>query len=585
MSMTFCIERNDTRLIIMVMLQLSQVVVERGPDENRQTLLNKVSLFFPSGHFAAIVGPSGCGKSTLLKTIAGLMECDEGQICWRGRDLSEESDLEPAELGYVPQFSIFHENLTVYECVYNACRIRVANLSRDEASDRVAQILVYLGLGEISDRRASVLSGGQRRRLGLALELASNPALLLCDEVTSGLDPKSEDEIVTLLRHLATGNRTVLSVTHSLRHLHLYDSVTVLYQGHLAYQGPADRLLEFFNAENPEDVFPKLTDREPVYWEERLLHAAPPWVEQDSVVLESSSLNLGEIEDTPPAPAGHLRQFWILFSRRWQLFLRDHAQLGLQLSLLVVFPLVVILFAYNGLPQIQNMSMGADSSILQMLKERLEFSAQTSRIGSLVSGLVMFQVVLLTLMGSNNAAREVAAERSIFEKEKLGGLHVSSYLAGKFGFLLFLVAAQSLSMMLVVKLVCRLPGDPLPQLLLLFLANLAMTTVCLAISSWSRTTEQASLISIYLVGFQLPLSGAVLALPDFLGHVVRPFIAAYWSWSGYIQVMRDTRFYDLVSAITLTPLAGIPICVWVLLCHVIIGLLVAWMGGIRSQWE
>ncbi|MDD5260361.1 MAG: ABC transporter ATP-binding protein [Methylacidiphilales bacterium] len=567
------------------MLQLSDIVVERGPVENPQALLKDISLFYPAGHFAAIVGASGCGKSTLLKVIAGLMESTNGKIHWRGRDLAEEHDLEPAELGYVPQFSIFHDHLTVWECAHNACRLRVGGLAGRDVRERVSQILEYVGLLEISDRRASVLSGGQRRRLGLALELVSNPALLLCDEVTSGLDPKAEDEIVKLLRHLASGERTVLSVTHSLRHLHVYDSVTVLNQGTLAYQGPPDFLLEYFSASSPENVFPRLAEEEPGFWLEKLHTYKAVLPKQAQASGEILSFNQAEMDEAPPEPAGFFMQFWILFCRRWRLFLRDHAQLGLQLSLLVVFPLVVILFAYNGLPQIQNMSMEADPSILQVMKERLEFNIQTTHIGSLVSGLVMFQVVLLTLMGSNNAAREIASERLIFEKEKLGGLNVGSYLAGKLGFLVFLVAAQSVCMAFAVKIVCRLPGDPIQELLLLFLANLAMTVVCLAISSWSRTTEQASLISIYLVGFQLPLSGAVLALPDFLGTVVRPFIAAYWSWSGYIQSMRDTRFYDLVASITLTPLAEVPLCIWVLVFHILTGLLLAWLGGIRSQWE
>src|SRR5207248_9752458 len=109
-----------------------------------------------------------------------------------------------------------------------------------------------VGLTGIADRRVRVLSGGQKRRLALALEMVSSPVLLLCDEVTSGLDPKAEDEIVRLLRKLsqhvgANGSpRTVLSVTHSLRHLDLHDSVAVLYEGHLVYHGPPQLLLHYF---------------------------------------------------------------------------------------------------------------------------------------------------------------------------------------------------------------------------------------------------------------------------------------------------------------------------------------------------
>ena len=160
----------------------------------------------------------------------------------------------------------------------------------------------------------------------------------------------------------------------------------------------------------------------------------------------------------------------------------------------------------------------------------------------------MFQVILLTLMGSNNAAREIAGERAIFEKEKFAGLRAASYVASKVAFLSVLIGAQSLWMGFFVSMICRFPGDLFSQVVILGLTNAAMTFVCLAISSLSRSAENASLLSVYLVGLQLPLSGAVLALPQFIGLATRPFIAAYWGWSGYWQTMRDTRFYDFVQS-------------------------------------
>jgi hypothetical protein len=188
-------------------------------------------------------------------------------------------------------------------------------------------------------------------------------------------------------------------------------------------------------------------------------------------------------------------------------------------------------------------------------------------------------------MGSNNSAREVVAERLIFEKEKLAGLSPLSYLAAKATFLLVLVAAQSLVMAILVKFICGFPGDILMQILYLFLANLAITSICLAVSCWAKTTEQASLISIYLVGFQLPLSGAVLALPEPLGAMVRPFISAYWSWSGILQTMQDTRFYDAVLKITKTPIASGEMSLWILILHVAAGLIAAYAGAVRGRWD
>src|SRR4051812_31409077 len=227
------------------MLELKNVTLpaSRGPADS--WLLHDISARFPPRHLCAVVGPSGCGKSTLLKVIAGVRVPEEGELLWEGRNLEEE-DLEPQEIGYVPQFSIAFDLLTVDESVDTALRLRVGGLSAEERRERAAEILASAGLLEIGDRRVGVLSGGQKRRLALALEMVSSPTLLLCDEVTSGLDPLAEDEIVRLLRILATPEkgdatgavpRTVLSVTHSLRHLELHDSVAVLFQGHLIFHG------------------------------------------------------------------------------------------------------------------------------------------------------------------------------------------------------------------------------------------------------------------------------------------------------------------------------------------------------------
>jgi hypothetical protein len=197
----------------------------------------------------------------------------------------------------------------------------------------------------------------------------------------------------------------------------------------------------------------------------------------------------------------------------------------------------------------------------------------------------MFEVVLLTLMGANNAGREIAAERQIFEKEKLSGLHPGAYLASKILFLGILSAVQSLWMGFFVHHTCAFPGELSSQLLFLFLVNAAMTSVCLAISSFMASAEQASLASIYLVGFQLPLSGAVLALPSWLGPLARPFIAAYWSWSGILQSLRGERYYDIVVMVIQTGLSASSACLWMLSIHIVAGILLTYQGCVRTKME
>jgi ABC-type multidrug transport system ATPase subunit len=548
-------------------------------------LLWKISAWYPAAHFGAILGPSGCGKSTFLKVIAGILPHTDGSIFWRGRNL-DESDLSPGELGYVPQFSCTQPLLTVRENLIYTARLR-RSASANEIETIVDQVVEETGLTELQDRRAGVLSGGQLRRLGLAMELTTQPSLLLADEVTSGLDPKSEEEITLLLSSLAKDKgRLVLLVTHSLRFLDFYDSVTILSAGRLAYSADPRDLTTYFNVSTPEDIYPALAKRDAETWAEEWAQAPnPPELTPSTVLGEiESEMSRAEKESSFELPS-FLSQSGTWFFRRLKLFMRDPTQVFLQLSLLLVFPAVVTLFAYRGLPSVRNMTMSADSGVLDQLRETLAFTLQSSRIGTLVSGLAMFQVILLALMGSNNSAREVIGDRPILEKEKLAGLRPGATLLGMSLFLSLLVLLQSAWMTLFVRAVCQFPGNILAQFLPFFIVTAAITALCLAISSWTSSSEQASLGSLYLVGFQLPLSGAILALPDSLGTLTRPFISAYWAWSGYLQTLRDTRFYDLVRAISETPLASYSMALWILLIHLGLGLVFAYFGIRRSQWR
>lgn len=588
------------------MLSLSQISLQVGSSQAPQTLLHDVSLQIPRGQLVGIVGPAGSGKSTLIKVIAGVHEATGGSVHWGGRNLAE-NDLAPYDIGYVPQFSIAYEHLTVWESMIDALRLRVTGLNEEARYFRAKSILNQVGILGISGRRVQYLSGGEKRRLGLALELVTFPSLLIADEVTSGLDPKSEQEIMRLMYDLTReSRRIVLAVTHNLRHISLCDSVVVMYHGTLAFHGTPQGLLEYFHAESAEDVFPRLSKRNAPEWEaawaeKRAVYEPPVEIESADSIGDAGSQAPVEAIDAeamdPETSAGWqgkraqttmpgaLTQFGVLLARRWRIFFRDKSQVWLHLALMLGFPCLVVIFALGGLPPVENLGMSGNANVIEQLREALAFTIQSAKIGQLVSGLVIMQVVLLTLMGSNNSAREVAAERLIFEKEKLGGLSPASYLASKTVFLSVLVALQSCWMGLFVHNICHLPGDLGAQIGLLILANAAMTATCLAISSLMKSPEQASLVSIYLVGFQLPLSGAVLGLPKLLGWIIRPFIAAYWSWSGILNTMRESRYFEIVQSVSPTALSSGAICLWALGCHVVIGLFIAYLGCVRGRWE
>jgi ABC-type multidrug transport system ATPase subunit len=602
----------------MPMLSLEHISLRLGSDEAAPRLLSDISAEFSRGEFVAVIGPSGCGKSTLLKMIAGIASGDEqGVIRWDGRDLSEE-DFKPSEFGYVPQFSIAHEELTVEECVDYSARLRVSGLPVDEREAMVTRLLGEVGMSEFRERPVKVLSGGQKRRLALAMELVSSPPILLCDEVTSGLDPQSEDEIVALLHQVAkAGNRLVISVTHSLKHLESYDAIVVLYKGVLTYAGMPNHLAHYFRIDDPALVYSQLESRDAEGWQSSWMKHGSAFVQGGGhqKITEKGAAGMvhcpecrtecspgirfctacgcelpakGGSEESPTDDSKHpggISQFLTLVERRFRIFLRSHAQLWLQAGLVFGFPCMVAIFGWNGLPQVRNLSMGLDINVIQQQSEAINFLKQASNIGSLVSGIIMFEVILLTLMGANNSGREIAAERQIFEKEKLSGLSPLAYVASKVLFLGILSAIQSLWMGLFIHYTCSFPGELGQQLLFLFLVNAAMTFICLAISSYMNTAEQASLASIYLVGFQLPLSGAVLALPTWLGTLVRPVIAAYWSWSGILQSLRGDRYYDIASMVIQTSLSLAPLCLWVLVIHVTVGIILAYQGCLRTRME
>jgi len=600
------------------MLEAKNVCLEMdappGSEEESLHLLREVAFQVPQGHLMAIVGPSGCGKTTLLKVIAGIAEQTEGSLKWEERDLKEEEDLHPGELGYVPQFSVAHELLTVEECVASSMALRTQLPGTDDFEPKLEHTLAITGLTELAERRVKVLSGGQKRRLGLALELVTNPCLLLCDEVTSGLDPKSEREITDLLRVLSRENprRVVINVTHSLASLETFDSVLVMYQGRLVYHGPPALLTHYFTVQHPEEVYLRLTQREAEAWHESWLKkrghyeqmllekdapkdtgnaSAPAKLSlnrerEDAAALKAGEQTHDESGTAPEELPGLFTQVFVLLQRRWTIFRRDKGQVWLHLAMLLGFPLLVVIFALDGIKPLRQLNQRQDADIVNEMQRQAQHQIDQLQSGGLVSGLIMLQVVLVTLMASNNAAREIAGERLILEREKLGGLSALAYVISKGLFLGVFVLAQSIWMGIFVDMIVGgLPGDLLVKLMLLVLVSAAMTSVCLGISALSRSPEKATILSIYLVGFQLPLSGAVLTLPDWIEGAVNPFIAAFWAWSGSLRSMNDTPFYDAVKQVTETTLVTPELAVFVLIAHVLIGLSMTYVGSKASHWD
>jgi len=557
-------------------IYVENVSVSVGKGGEHKALLRNISLAIPEQSFLSIIGASGSGKSVLIRTLAGIQPVSAGRILLAGHPVEMLREQLPLAVGYLPKFGAFHEDLTVAEILDFAMALRLpGSVPRSTREQWCEHVIDLARIRPFLHQKYRTLSGGQMRRIALAEELVGDPAFLLLDEMTTGLDPYSEHEMMVWLKELAHGlNKTVVLVTHVARNLRLCDSVIFMHEGQLCFHGPYDELLRKHGAATVEAIFGAYQQAS----------ATGEFVGFD----EDRS---GELPATPDPralntapPPSSLSQLFTLIRRQYTLLCRDRAQLWLHLSLLVTFPMLVALFATNGLPHLQAIKVTKlPTDIIQSMVDRLTELKTTFSTALLVSGLSMFQVILLTLMGANNGSREIAKERDVLEKELRAGLSPWAYVSTKSLLVVCLSMAQAFCMTWFVKRVCGFPGAFSSQFEILFATTLAMGMVCLAISSVSKSPERASLLGNFLVGMQLPLSGVVLALPQLAGFLCRPFIAAYWGWSGYLKTFAADRDYDIVQQSTDTHIADFNLCLLVLCLHVIAGGMVAWIFVTRMK--
>lgn len=562
-----------------VFVENISVMVGKGDDH--KALLRNISLAVPEGSFLTIIGASGSGKSVLIRTLAGIQPVSSGRVLLAGHPVETLREQLPLAVGYLPKFGAFHEDLTVAEILDFAQALRLpGSVSKATREQWCEHVIDLARIRPFLHQKYRTLSGGQMRRIAMAEELIGDPAFLLLDEMTTGLDPYSEHEMMAWLKELAHGlKKTVVLVTHMARNLRLCDSVVLLHEGRLCFHGPYDELLRTHGAGSVEAIFG-------VY---QHASATGDFVGFDAdrsgelpLPPEPSALN------TAPPP-GNLSQLFTLIRRQYILLFRDRAQLWLHLAGLVAFPLLVAIFAMNGLPKVHEMAMPnllqhqSESEIIRNGIKEVKDLTDSVNTALLVSGLTMFQVILLTLMGANNGAREIAKDRDILEKELRAGLSPWAYVTTKSLLVVCLCVAQALCMTWFVKTVCGFPGSFASQFEILFATTLAMSMVCLAISSTSKSPERASLLAYFLVGLQLPLSEVVLALPQIASFLCRPFIAAYWGWSGYLKTLSDYPLYDIVRQSTRTHITDFNLCLLVLCLHVVAGGMIAWIFVTRMK--
>ena len=566
------------------MLSCQNLTVQAGADG--PVILDGASARFLPRGMNAVIGPSGCGKTTLMKAILGILP-STGEASLDGRAITCSEDL-VGKVGFAPQFTAAQAQLTVKESLDYALRLAVPDAA--ERTRRLESVLGVTGLSPHRDKRVSSLSGGQLRRLSLGIELTLDPPCMVCDEVTSGLDPQSEDQILALLRQLVvSGGKSFVCIIHNLGKLDQFDWVTVVYQGDVVFQGAPADLLGYFGIPDGLRLYEVLNAQDLAHWRERwAIHQAERPGEFEAAAARVVTDAAPAVALPEPQVPGGVSQFLTLLARRFRLFFRDTGYLGLTLAITFGFPLLVIIFNLGGEWNILKEPIDGNVASISEVQTALRVQISNAQVASMAAGLVMFQVILLTLMGANNGGREISAERVLYEKERMTGLRPWAYAFSKIFFVSCVAVFQGAWMCFFVKMVCQFPGPWAPQLAVLAASCVSMSVVCLGFSALLSSPEKSSLLSIYLVGFQLPLSGVVLALPKALTWVCRPFINSYWGWSGYMKSMTDSGIWtayerslpDLTSSV-----ASNEIALFVLLIQGLVGVCLVVVGCQQKRWN
>ncbi|WP_411111147.1 FHA domain-containing protein [Streptomyces sp. c-19] len=377
-------------------------------------ILKDVSFGVPEKSLIGVIGPSGSGKSTLLKALTGYRPANEGDVLYDNRSLYKQFAELRQRIGLVPQDDILHKELTVQKALRYAAKLRFpGDTATAEREARIDEVLRELKLDIHKEKKVTSLSGGQRKRVSVALELLTKPSLIFLDEPTSGLDPGMDRDVMQLLRGLADDGRTVLVVTHSVAELGLCDKLLVMAPGgSVAYFGPPDEALNFFGYSTWADVFSAFENYRDYDWAGRWkgsqhyqLYAA----DIDAVAAQPVQVPQQAMA-RPPKPQGWGSQLWTLMRRYVSVIASDKGFLGL----MVILPAV----------------LGAVSVVIPA-DFGLGSPTPPSRFNGDAGTIMLILMVGMCFSGAANSVRELIKERVIYERERATGLSRSAYLMSK----------------------------------------------------------------------------------------------------------------------------------------------------------
>ena len=503
-------------------ISLAKTVVVNQAQHN---ILNNINLTVLPGELVGIAGQSGAGKSTLVEVLNGRCQ-SQGHVLVNGHELDNIEAQYRMAHSYIPQHDILHRTLTVDQVLRYASRLRLPTYTaKSVIEERINYVLHMVDLDEPATLRhqpVETLSGGEQRRLSIALGLVTEPQFLFLDEPTSGLDPLLERHVMLTLRRLVTAGHSVVLVTHVTANLMQCDYVAFLSNGFLTYFGPPHEAVDFFEAQSFAEIY-QIVDQRGDYWSQRF-HS--PWVKsfQQNVVkrVESSPIYDTNATPTPMPPTvtvdDHLNQCRVLMGRMVAVTLRDRITLAI---LLLVMPLIAVW--------------------ITMLSDRTAFVGRAFRPISdtyaawkVAEPRLMMMGLAAILLGLFGASYELVREQLIFRHEYMINLKIWPYLFSKLFVLAGFGAVQCLLFMTVIVLKFKMPdsGILFPVVIELYITLLltviASIALGLMISSLAPSANAVTYLALVALFAQIAFSGAVFGLDPF-SEMISYFSISRWS--------------------------------------------------------
>ncbi len=526
-------------------------------DKNQpKTILKNLNLVINPREFIAVVGGSGTGKSTLIKALNGLSQATSGLVLVNGDDLYADYNLYRAMMGYVPQEDIIHHGLVVRQALQYAAKLRLPDANTAEINDRINEVLQKVGLTAHTQTMVRNLSGGQRKRVSIAVELLAEPWIFFLDEPTSGLDPGLEKLMMDTLRHLADEGRTIVLITHATNNIiDNSDHLAVLAQGaQLAYFGPPTKATTFFNVHNFADIYTRLSQTFSA--DESAIVPAPIQNEyqtasqNQTTPISSSSLwvsryrkssiyrtyignrQSGEVArpKTAAVQSSHnglgiqLKQFGVLTRRYLDLIRHDTLSLWVLLAVMPIIGLFLLLIS-NGVALVGN----TPAEIIGILETVGQYT-----IVDQAQTLLFMMALSANLLGVFAASYEIIKEEAIYRRERMVNLNILPYLGSKFVVLGAFMGLQCLLLLLVLAVGLSFPFSgaivwtPIEFYFTLVFTALASVALGLFISAVATSRDMVIYLVLITLFVQIVFSGAIFELST-ITHPLSWLTITRWS--------------------------------------------------------